>query len=71
MQTNVVVKFYTKQSETRLLLLVLKLKSKQSQCLRQYRQLEGGNSIYSEKNQKSLSEKVVKVDKFCECLELI
>ena len=32
MYTNVVVTFYTKQSEARLLLL-FKLKSKQSQCL--------------------------------------
>ena len=68
MYTNVAVMFYTKQSEARLLLL-LKLKSKQSQCLRQCRQLEGSNSIYLEKNLKSLGEKVVMVDSFA-CLEL-
>ena len=49
MYTNVVVIFYAKQSEARFLLL-LKLKSKQSQCLRQCRQLEGSYSICSEKN---------------------
>ena len=49
MHTNVVVIFYTKQSEARLSLLS-NLKSKQSQCLWQCRQLEVGDSIYSEKN---------------------
>ena len=47
MQTNVVVIFYTKLSEARLLLSE-KLKSKQSQFLRQTKQLDGSNSIYSE-----------------------
>ena len=48
MHTNVVVIFYTKQRETRLL-LSLKLKSKQSQFLLQCTQLEGSNRVYSEK----------------------
>ena len=49
MHTNVVVIFYAKQSEDRLL-SSLRLKSMQSQSLRQCRQLEGNNSIHSEKN---------------------
>ena len=50
MHINVVVIFYTKQSEAKLL-LSLKLKSKQSQFLRQCRlQLEGSKKIYLEKN---------------------
>ena len=52
MHTNVVVIFYAKQSKVRLL-LSLKLKSKQSQCHWQCRQLDDSNSIYSEKKIKN------------------